>query len=120
VRQQAISQLREYILQISAQRRAESGWKVLQETPAIACSLPQLEGLARAVTEVGQPVRYLPSGAGHDAVIMSEVTPVAMLFVRCKGGVSHNPAESVEVGDVAVAIEVMVRFLETLAQGDGA
>jgi allantoate deiminase len=66
--------------------------------------------LARAVEELGYRVEHLPSGAGHDAAQM------AMLFVRCKGGVSHNPAESVEQEDVAVAIEVTSRFLALAAE----
>jgi allantoate deiminase len=46
---------------------------------------------------------------------MAGLTEVAMLFVRCKGGVSHHPAESVTEADVAVAIDVLSRFLELLA-----
>ncbi|HXI94996.1 MAG TPA: M20/M25/M40 family metallo-hydrolase, partial [Candidatus Acidoferrum sp.] len=61
------------------------------------------------------PAVQLASGAGHDAVVMAGLTEIAMLFVRCKGGVSHNPAESVAEADVAVAIEVLDRFLELLA-----
>jgi len=49
-------------------------------------------------------------------VYMSEITDVAMLFVRCKGGISHNPAESVETADVGVAIDVLSRFIELLAK----
>ena len=45
---------------------------------------------------------------------MSRVAPVAMLFVRCAGGVSHNPAESVEEADVAVAIDALERFLHAV------
>ena len=56
----------------------------------------------------------LASGAGHDGVYMSEITDVGMLFVRCKGGISHNPAESVDVADVQVAIDVLSRFIELL------
>jgi allantoate deiminase len=47
---------------------------------------------------------------------MAALTDVAMLFVRCKGGISHNPAESVTIEDVGVAIDVLSRFLELLAQ----
>ncbi|HEV2035214.1 MAG TPA: allantoate amidohydrolase [Candidatus Dormibacteraeota bacterium] len=82
---------------------------------SVACS-PQLTSvLARAVQELGHPAIQLASGAGHDAVVMSGLTDVAMLFVRCKGGISHNPAESVTVDDVAVAIDVLGKFLELLA-----
>jgi acetylornithine deacetylase/succinyl-diaminopimelate desuccinylase-like protein len=72
---------------------------------------------ARAVEEVGYyPVERLPSGAGHDAAAVAEIAPIAMLLVRCRGGISHNTARSVEPEDVAVAIEVTSRFLELLAE----
>ena len=61
------------------------------------------------------PELRLASGAGHDAVALSELTGVAMLFVRCAGGVSHHPAESVDVADVAVALDVLDGFLRRLA-----
>ena len=77
---------------------------------------PGLSGaLAAAVAAAGVPVVRLPSGAGHDAVALSELTGVAMLFVRCAGGVSHHPAESVDVADVAVALDVLDGFLRRLA-----
>jgi allantoate deiminase len=57
----------------------------------------------------------LPSGAGHDAIAIAERWPVGMLFVRCKGGVSHHPAESVMAEDVALAIEAFSRAVTTLA-----
>jgi allantoate deiminase len=56
-------------------------------------------------------VRTLISGAGHDAVVLSRVCPAAMLFVRCAGGISHDPRESVDEADVAVALDVVERFL---------
>ena len=62
-------------------------------------------------------MRRLPSGAGHDAAQMATLTPVAMLFVRCEEGISHNPAESVTREDAGAAIEVMGRFLEFVAAG---
>ena len=58
----------------------------------------------------------MTSGAGHDAVVISSLAGIAMLFVRCKGGISHNPAESVAAADVAVAIDVVSQFLELLAK----
>jgi allantoate deiminase len=60
----------------------------------------------------------LPSGAGHDAAQIAALTPIAMLFVRCKEGISHNPAESVKKEDVAVAIEVMNRFIRLMAESE--
>jgi allantoate deiminase len=49
---------------------------------------------------------------------MAGLTPVAMLFARCKEGISYNPAESVRRDDVGVAIAMMNRFLTLLAQGE--
>jgi allantoate deiminase len=66
----------------------------------------------------GLPVRRLVSGAGHDAVALSVRMPVSMLFVRCAGGISHNPAESIEVEDVAAAIEVLERFVDGLVRSE--
>jgi acetylornithine deacetylase/succinyl-diaminopimelate desuccinylase-like protein len=71
--------------------------------------------LTQAVQELSHPSVTLGSGAGHDAVVMAGITDVAMLFVRCKGGISHNPAESVADEDVAVAIDTLSKFMELLA-----
>jgi len=87
----------------------------VDEEDSVACSPRLTSVLARAVRDLGHPTLELPSGAGHDAVVMSRLTDVAMLFVRCKGGISHHPAESVTEDDVAVAIDVLSKFLELLA-----
>ncbi|HEV2140093.1 MAG TPA: allantoate amidohydrolase [Candidatus Dormibacteraeota bacterium] len=87
----------------------------ISEHDAVRCDPHLVSLMAQAIAESGIPAVSLPSGAGHDAVAMSELTGVGMLFVRCKGGVSHNPAESVTTEDVAVAIDVLTRFLELLA-----
>lgn len=55
--------------------------------------------------------RELPSGAGHDAMALTGLADVAMLFLRCTGGISHNPDEAVTTADVAVALRVMVRLI---------
>ena len=87
--------------------------------PTVACDSRLAGLLGRAVAEAGYPVCELVSGAGHDAVPLSSIAPVAMLFVRCKGGVSHHPAESVTTEDVATAIDVLERFLRVLAAQNG-
>ena len=61
----------------------------------------------------------LPSGAGHDAAILARITPVAMLFIRCKGGISHHPDESASRQDVRVALAVLNDFLRLLASEYG-
>jgi allantoate deiminase len=108
----ALTQLRQRAEQIAAARRITLSWRIAQTSHALACDPALTEQLAQAVTALGYPLLSLPSGAGHDGVAISTITPIAMLFVRCKGGVSHNPAESVDETDVAVAIDVLGQFLE--------
>jgi len=68
--------------------------------------------LARAIAAEGFAVRELPSGAGHDAMAMAEVADIGMVFLRCRGGVSHHPAESITAEDAATGAHVLLRFVE--------
>ena len=80
---------------------------------ATAHCAPHLQdGLAAAIGALGHTVVRLPSGAGHDAQMMTRLCPSAMLFVRCRGGVSHNPAEFASVADIGLAIAALIRFIE--------
>ena len=115
VRESVVAQLRERAGAIADQRECALEWEVVQEAQAVRCSNELTELVAEAVRSSGHPVVRLSSGAGHDAVMLSTIAPVAMLFVRCAGGVSHNPAESVTVEDVAAAIDATTIFLELVA-----
>lgn len=97
-----------------AQRRGlKLIWTPVQETGAVQCDKRLVEAFTECVSGRGFKVLQLPSGAGHDAVALSAICPVAMLFVRCKGGVSHHPAESVTAEDVAVALCILTDFIVT-------
>jgi allantoate deiminase len=85
------------------------------ELAASPCDPALMELLDAATIAAGEPVRRLVSGAGHDAISMAALCPTAMLFIRCKGGVSHNPAESVDPADAEIALNVMLGFVERLA-----
>ena len=71
--------------------------------------------LTRAVESSGAPIAHLTSGAGHDAMILAPRMPVAMLFVRSPGGISHHPDEAVAEADVAAALAAGLRFVDLLA-----
>ena len=107
----ALAQRRQRAEQIAAARKIALDWRIAQESRALACDPALTERLAQAIVALGYPLLALPSGAGHDGVALAGLTPIAMLFVRCRGGVSHNPAESVDAADVGVAIDVLGRFL---------
>jgi allantoate deiminase len=69
--------------------------------------------LLETVEKVTGSSRLLPSGAGHDAAILAPFFPVAMLFVRCREGLSHHPDEFVSLEDIGVALQVTVEFLHS-------
>jgi allantoate deiminase len=83
---------------------------------AVVCD-PEL----RAAIEAGirstgdsEPMGFW-SRAGHDGMAVVAVTPIAMLFLRCKGGVSHHPDEAVKIGDVAAALDAYEAAVRALA-----
>lgn len=88
------------------------------QIPATGCDITLQQALSRAVTEVQGRSLSLPSGAGHDAIAIAERWPVGMLFVRCAGGISHHPAESVMEKDVALAIQAYLKVVCEVAGAD--
>jgi allantoate deiminase len=90
-------------------------WKQTQDDDAVTCSPALSLPLSEGIRALQKKTISLVSGAGHDAVIMSALTPVAMLFVRCRGGLSHHPDEHVSRGDLDVALRVLIDFLQRLA-----
>jgi allantoate deiminase len=112
VREAALNTLRAESETIAERRGVPVSWSTISEQRATRCTPALVAKVAEAVEQTGIAVRELPSGAGHDAVTMARVTDIAMLFVRCAGGISHHPSESVTEADVAVALEAAVRFVE--------
>jgi allantoate deiminase len=102
--------------EIAARRGVNSSTHLQGDNPSVPCAPRLVSLMAKAIEAEDLEVVQLASGAGHDAVAMSALTDVAMLFVRCKGGISHNPAESVTEQDLSVSIDVLSRFLELLAK----
>ena len=73
------------------------------------------DALAAAVAEVARPGREplrLGSGAGHDGQMMARLCPIGMLFVRCRGGIRHNPMEYASPRDMGLAVAALIRFIE--------
>jgi allantoate deiminase len=99
-----------------AERRGislKSSTKLLQtSTPMDSFLLHEIDA---AVSQSGITPYRMVSGAGHDAMILAEKVPSAMVFLRSPGGISHNPKESVLVEDVAKAIECGLNLLDQLA-----
>ncbi len=94
-------------------KRRSIGVKVekLQSQGVAACAGWLMRQMDDAVAAEGLPLRRLPSGAGHDGMAMQAITDIAMLFVRCKRGISHNPAESISEADAGAGAQVLARFI---------
>jgi allantoate deiminase len=88
---------------------------IVQSTDGIPCDPRLVTHLEAAAKAAQSSVPHLVSGAGHDGIILSQITPVAMLFVRCEDGLSHHPDEHVDLPDLAAAIAALTRFLENFA-----
>jgi allantoate deiminase len=98
---------------IARRRNIAVEWVEQLDQAAVACDPSLTAMLARAVKTIA-PVHRLISGAGHDAMIVAAIAPIAMLFVRSPGGISHHPAESVNAADVDAALAAGMVFLDEL------
>ena len=105
--------VREIVAAVAGERRVEARIQVVHDERSVPCDEILAGRLRRAAIGIGLQPPALPSGAGHDAVVLAELMPAAMLFVRCRDGISHNPAESVTVADVAAAIAVLTEVVRT-------
>ena len=84
------------------------------QAPAAHCDERLSDQLAAAAASCGATPRRMPSGAGHDAMAFDKIIPFAMLFVRCRGGVSHNPDEFASPADIDIAARVLSAFLDRI------
>ena len=112
LREQAVREAIAEVERIAAERRLRCQIEPIQELGVTTCAPWLIEQLERAVAAEGMRVRRLPSGAGHDGMAIRAIADVAMLFVRCKGGISHNPAESITEADAAAGASTLLRFIE--------
>ena len=101
--------------EIARRRGVRVTFERTHEVHAVPCAPWLQDRLEASVARVGVRPRRLASGAGHDAMILAQVTDVGMLFVRCgAGGVSHNPAETVSAEDAGVAVEALLHFVRNV------
>ena len=85
------------------------------EQSAVTCDAALQQHMAHAMEDLGLAPFHLPSGATHDASAMADICPVAMLFLRCRGGISHHPDEGAAPADMALGAEILARTIRRVA-----
>lgn len=117
LRQSAVAELRQGIEAICTKRNVTASLQPMHDAPAVQCDTKLTTLMTNAVEAHDIPVIQLPSGAGHDAMAIAELTPVTMLFVRCgNGGISHHPDETMTPADAETGGRVLLTFLEKFGQ----
>lgn len=116
IREEATLILAEKFFWIGTRRKLKGDFTIVHKTAAVDCSEELSELLDEAVKQRQKKTISISSGAGHDAAVMAGIAPAAMLFIRCRGGISHHPDESVRTVDVQMALNVMNDFLQLLAR----
>ncbi|GGI19102.1 allantoate amidohydrolase [Oxalicibacterium faecigallinarum] len=113
IRLAAVNDIETELARICSKRGVRSKLTKTYETTSATCAPWLQDGWRTAMALNNCTPRLLPSGAGHDAMAIATIAPMAMLFVRCgNGGISHNPAETMTTEDAGIAADVFMDFVE--------
>ena len=119
-RKRGVSEIVRQIEAIAKRRKLALQLDVTHENRTVPCAPWLKQQVAAAVAAEGYGVFELPSGAGHDGMAMVDIADVAMIFVRCRGGISHHPNEHVDLADADAGARVLLRLIENFRpQDDG-
>ncbi len=115
IRSHAVSELIARAREIAVPRELSVQETAVMDQPAVELDLFLRQEIEKAIRKTGCSAPPMVSGAGHDAMILAERIPAAMVFLRSPGGISHHPDESVVAGDVEKAIQCGLNLLDQLA-----
>jgi allantoate deiminase len=119
-RKRAVSDIVRQIETVAKRRKLSLQLDITHENRTVPCAPWLQQQVAQAISAEGFPVFELPSGAGHDGMAMIDIADVGMVFVRCRGGVSHHPDEHVELADADAGARVLLRLIENFRPCDAA
>ena len=119
-RKRAVADIVRRIEAVAGRRNLALQLDVTHENRTAPCASWLQAQVAEAIVAEGLRVFELPSGAGHDGMAMIDIADVGMIFVRCRGGISHHPAEHVELADADAGARVLLRVIENFRAREGA
>lgn len=115
VRRTAVDDILRGLAAICRRRGVRLDVAQIDEHGSTACAPWIMAQIERAIAAQGVTPLALPSGAGHDAMALAGLVDVGMVFVRCKGGISHNPAEFISPEDAEIGAAALLRFIRDFA-----
>ena len=118
-RKRAVAEVVRQIEAIAKRRQLSLQLDITHENRTAPCAPWLKQQIAQAIAAEGFSVFELPSGAGHDGMAMIDIADVAMIFVRCRGGISHHPDEHVELTDADAGARVLLRVIENFRPREG-
>ncbi|MBK2124356.1 hydantoinase/carbamoylase family amidase, partial [Fangia hongkongensis] len=116
IRQEAAEKIYQYANKLASEQNTAINFNHNYEMDGIKCDEKLQSILGEAIEKNNRPVFHLFSGAGHDGLAMDRLTGVAMLFLRCKEGLSHHHEEDIDYHDAIIAAEVIETFLLELEE----
>jgi allantoate deiminase len=119
-RKLAVADIVRQIENIAKRRKLALQLDVTHDNRTVPCAPWLKSQVAEAIAAEGYRVFELPSGAGHDGMAMIDIADIAMVFVRCRAGISHHPDEHVEEADVEAGARVLLRLIENFRPRDSA
>lgn len=111
-RDEFIASIEEYVNALCEQKGLTSNIELLIEVDPVKCSTDSIKVLKKESDKLGLDAPVMVSGAGHDAMIMKKLTDIGMIFVRNKDGISHNPAEWADEGDIADGARLLLNTIK--------
>jgi allantoate deiminase len=112
----ALDDIRVRLAHLALRRQVKVELSVIDEKETVRCSPWLIEIVTKAAEDRGIQPMLIGSGAGHDAAVMASLTDIGMIFVRCRGGVSHNPEEDVALEDIEAGLNLLQRTLLRISE----
>ncbi len=100
----------------AAQRGLEVAFEVKEAEDPATCSVDMIKTIEAVMKQTGVPIFKMNCGAGHDALLMSNITEIGMILVRSKDGISHNPLEWSSKEDCSIGTQVLMNSLINIAK----
>ncbi|WCK55168.1 Zn-dependent hydrolase [Aneurinibacillus sp. Ricciae_BoGa-3] len=110
-RDHVFNKVKDFIQQVCDKRKLKHDVQVMMEVPPMNCASHVIETMTELSQKLSLDAPHMISGAGHDAMLLAEITDIGMIFVRCRKGISHSPKEWADTEDIAKGTQLLTETL---------